>query len=150
MSLLVLIILATVFYTLFEIFSAQSGGKIDSNLGPSIFNGLGAIIPIVSYIVYKIFKKEVLIPTTAAGVWYSVLAGVSIALFSILFVKIFEKGGEVSYAIPLIYGGSVVLASATGIFLFKETVSAMQVLGIIAVILGIGLIVVSKMGSVAV
>ena len=144
MSLIVLIILATILYTLFDIFASKASNRIDANLSSVIFNGLGAVLPLVIYIFYKFSKGAKLVATTSSGIIYSVLAGVAIAGFSILLIKIFEKGG-LAYVVPLIYGGTIVLASLTGWLIFKESVSGLQILGIAVVVIGIGLIVFSKM-----
>ena len=144
MSLIVLIILATILYTLFDIFASKASNRIDANLSSVIFNGLGAVLPLVIYVFYKFSKGAKLVATTSSGITYSVLAGVAIAGFSILLIKIFEKGG-LAYVVPLIYGGTVVLASLTGWLIFKESVSGLQILGIAVVVIGIGLIVFSKM-----
>ena len=144
MSLIVLIILATILYTLFDIFASRASNGIDANLSSVIFNGLGAILPLVIYIFYKFSKGANLVATTSSGIIFSVLAGMAIAIFSILLIKIFEKGG-LAYVVPLIYGGTVALASLTGWLIFKEAVSSLQILGIAVVIIGIGLIVFSKM-----
>jgi drug/metabolite transporter (DMT)-like permease len=144
MPLIVLIILATILYTLFDIFASRAGNRIDASLSSVIFNGLGAILPLAIYVFYKFSKGAKLIATTSSGIIYSVLAGIAIASFSVLLIKIFEKGG-LAYIIPLIYGGTVVLASLTGWLIFKESVSGLQILGIAVVVIGIGLIVFSKM-----
>ncbi|MBS3086521.1 hypothetical protein J4422_02365 [Candidatus Pacearchaeota archaeon] len=144
MSLIILIIIATILYTLFDIFVSKASKGIDANLGSVIFNGLGAILPLIIYVFYKFSKGVKLIATTGSGIIYSILAGIAIALFSILLIKIFEKGG-LPYVVPLIYGGTIALASLTGWLIFKESVSGLQILGIAIVIIGIGLIVFSKM-----
>ena len=141
-SLIVLIIFAIVFYTLFDVFASKASNGIDANLSSVIFNGLGAALPLAIYGFLK-FKGSKLVQTTSPGVLYSVLAGVSIAIFSILLIKIFERGG-LAYVMPLIYGGAVILASLVGWLLFKEAVSALQLVGIAAVALGIALIVIAK------
>ena len=146
MSLIVLIILATILYTLFDIFASRASNRIDANLSSVIFNGLGAILPLVIYCFYKLSKGAKLVATTSSGILYSVLAGLAIALFSILLIKIFEKGG-LAYVVPLIYGGTVTLASLTGWLIFKESVSGLQILGITVVIIGIALIVFAKVQS---
>lgn len=142
MNLLVLILLAAVFYTLFDVFSARAGGKIDANLSAVIFNLLGTLIPLVLFSYLKAAKSS-LLPTSKEGVVYSVLAGVSIAAFSVLLIKVFEKGG-LSYVMPLIYGASIVLASIIGWAFFKEEVALMQWIGIFVVAVGIVIIIVAK------
>ena len=143
MTLLLLIIAATVSYTLFDVFASRAGNRIDSNLSAFLFNIIGAAIPIVIYVFLKFGKKTALIAATSSGIIYSVLAGVSVALFSILLIKVFEKGG-LAYVMPLIYGGSIVLASLIGWLLFKESISTLHFAGMATVIVGIVLIIVSK------
>lgn len=143
MLLLLLILLASVFYTLYDVFASKAAGSIDPNFSAVIFNGLGAIIPLLVYAYFKMSKKGDLIPASRSGIVYSLLAGFSIAIFSILFMKIFEKG-ELSYAVPVIYGGTIVLASIVGIILFKEAASLLQVLGIVVAAVGIAMIAVAK------
>ena len=144
MPLIVLIILAIILYTLFDIFAFRAANRIDANLSSVIFNGLGAILPLIVYTFYKLSKGTALIATTSAGIVYSILAGIAIAVFAILFIKIFEKG-ELTYVVPLIYGGTIALASLTGWLLFKEVVPGLQFLGIAIIIIGIALVILSKM-----
>ncbi|MDO8664475.1 MAG: EamA family transporter [Candidatus Liptonbacteria bacterium] len=144
MPLIVLIILATILYTLFDIFASRAGNRIDANLSSVIFNGLGAILPLIIYVFYKFSRGTELVATSSSGIIYSVLAGITIALFSILLINIFEKGG-LAYVVPLIYGGTVALASLTGWLLFKESVSGLQLLGITIIVMGIALVIFSKM-----
>lgn len=143
MSLIILIILATILYTLFDIFASRASNKIDANLSSIIFNGLGAILPLVAYMFYKFSNGGKLITTTSAGIIYSILAGIAIALFSILLIRIFEKGG-LAYVIPLIYGGTIVLAPMVGWLIFKESVSNLQILGIAVILMGISIVIFSK------
>lgn len=143
MSLIVLIILATIFYTLFAVFASRAGNRIDATLSAGIFGGLSGILPLITYVFYKFSTGAKLIATTSSGIIYSVLAGIAIAVFSILLIKIFEKGG-LAYVTPLIYGGAIALSSLTGWLIFKESVPGLQFVGIIVVIIGSALIVFSK------
>lgn len=143
MSLIILIILATIFYTLFDIFASRAGNKIDANLSSVIFNGIGAMLPLIIYVFYKLSKGAKFIPTTNSGIIYSTLAGIAIASFSILLIKVFEKGG-LAYVTPLIYGGTVALTVLVGWLLFKESVSGLQLFGVGIIIIGITIIIFSK------
>jgi len=137
-------IIALVFYTLFQVFIGQSGGKIDANLSAFIFNGLGAIIPISLYFLYKFSKNTSTLPTTKTGVTYSILGGLAIAVFSIALVKAFEKGGNVSLIIPLVYGGSIVLAALIGRLGYGEKVGAWHLFGLALISLGFVVIVLAN------
>lgn len=143
MGLIILIGLAIIFYTLFDVFASRAGNKIDANLSSVIFNGIGALIPLAVYFWLKT-KGTTLISTNKSGIVYSLLAGVSIAIFSILLIKIFEKGG-LSYVVPLIYGGSLALAALIGWTLYKEPFTILHLSGVLIIVLGITLIIVSKL-----
>jgi len=141
-SLLSLIALATLCYTLFDIFASQASSRIDANLSAIIFNGLGALVPLAAYLAAK-WHRSPDTRITMAGFVYSILAGIAIALFSILLIKIFERAG-LAYVMPLIYGGSIALASLAGWLLFAEHVSWLQGAGIFLVVAGIGLVIAGK------
>jgi uncharacterized membrane protein len=118
MELLVLISLAAIFYTLFDIFASRAGNRIDANLSAAVINGLGAIIPLAVFIILKSIKGAKLINTTTSGIIYSLLAGLAIALFSLLFIKIFERSG-LAYVMPLIYGTAIALYTSHYDFALK-------------------------------
>ena len=144
MSLLALIVIATIFYALFDIFASRAGNAIDPNLSSVIFNGLGMVIPLVLFVLYKSVWGTQLVATTTSGLVYSVLAGISIAVFSVLLIKIFEQGG-LAYVVPLIYGGTIVLTALVGWAFYQESVSWLQAVGILVIVVGITIIVVSKL-----
>jgi uncharacterized membrane protein len=149
MYLLALILLATVCYALFDIFAYRAGNNIDANLSSVIFNGLGMILPLILYVFYKSIQGTQLIATTTSGIIYSILAGVSIAAFSVLLIKIFEQGG-LAYVVPLIYGGVIVLTALVGWTIYNESVSWLQAIGIFIIMIGIVLVVVSKLKPVGI
>ncbi|MBI2063117.1 MAG: hypothetical protein HYT61_02645 [Candidatus Yanofskybacteria bacterium] len=144
MSTTVLIILVAILNGMFSIFVSRASGKIDANLSPSIFNSLGAIVPLSVYLFLRITKPLEIAATKTSGIMFSVLAGISIALFSILLLKTFSRGINLSYAFPIIYGGTVVVSTLGGLILFKEHVSLLQGAGIISIVFGLVLVAVSK------
>jgi uncharacterized membrane protein len=144
MILLVLIIFATIFYTLFDFFASRAGGQLDPNFSAVLFNGIGTLIPFVLYGFYKLTKGSQLLPTTKSGAINSILAGISIAIFSILLIKIFEKGG-LSYVVPLIYGGTIVLATLLGWLVSKDQITAVQGWGIVVIAVGVGMVALGKL-----
>lgn len=136
-----LIIMAAILYTAFDLFVANAGGKINDNLAATIFNGLGAIIPLTIYLVVKSKSNT---STSDEGIVYSVLAGISIAAFSIILVNIFERAENVSFVLPAIYGGTVVLGSIAGVFVFKETLTPLALGGIILVTIGLSMLIYAR------
>lgn len=139
-----LIILVAILNGMFSIFVSRASGKIDINLSPFIFNSLGALVPLSAYWFLRIARPLEITATKTSGIVFSVLAGISIALFSILLLKIFSRGSDLSYVFPIIYGGTVVVSTLGGLILFKEQVSVLQVVGIISIISGLVLVTISK------
>lgn len=142
MLIVILIIAATVLYTIFNLFVAKTGGAINDNLSAGIFNGLGGIIPLI---IYFMIKSKGGVATTKHGVIYALLAGVTISAFSIILVNIFSKAANVSFVLPVIYGGTVVLGAIAGIVLFKESVSAIGLIGLGVTTVGLSLVVYSHL-----
>lgn len=139
----ILLALAVVLYAIFIIFVSRAGGKIDDGLGGFIFNGVGAIAPIIAFVIMKASHVKGMLPTTKDGVLYSVLAGVAIGLFTIVIMKIFQKG-SLGYVMPIVYGGAVLLSSVAGWLWFSASINTLQVVGLLLVVAGIVLVGVSK------
>jgi len=75
---------------------------------------------------------------------FSVIAGIAIAIFSVVFVKLFEKGGNMSFVIPLVYGGSIVLTSIVSHVWLSEKISLWNLVGLVVISFGFLIIVTSK------
>jgi uncharacterized membrane protein len=140
MSLITLILCCTLFYSLFEIFAGLAGGKVDNWLAAILYNGIGTVIPIGIYFISKSKGK-----TTPSGIVFAGLAGIAILLFSVILARIFNRGGNLAYVIPVVYGGAIVLSSLFGWLCLKEKVSSLQALGLIFVVIGVTCVVVSKL-----
>ena len=82
--------------------------------------------------------------TTKYGVLMNILAGVAIATFSVIFVKLFAQGGNLAYVLPVIYGSVVVIGSVLGAVFLKEHISVLQLIGIVVTAAGVSLVVAAK------
>jgi uncharacterized membrane protein len=140
MQLLVLIVLCSIFYACFEIFAALAGGKVNGWLAAVLYNGIGTVIPLVVYFASKAKGK-----TSWRGIIYAGLAGIAIMLFSVLLARIFNKGGNLAYVIPAIYGIAILLSSLFGWLLLKEKVSGLQAAGLGLIMAGVVCVVVAKL-----
>lgn len=138
------IALATLCYAVYALLVSRAAGRIDPLLGSSLVNAVGTVLPLIVYAGLKAGGGGGLGSVSAAGAGYSALAGLAIAAFGFFLMKAFEGGG-VAYVVPLIYGGTVVLAALGGWLLFREAVPPLQILGICTVVLGLGLIVFARM-----
>jgi uncharacterized membrane protein len=143
MGIVVIITLATISYALFDIFASRAGNQINSSLSSFIFNGIGAILPLIIYFYLKA-RNNLDHATTRIGAIYSILAGVAIAVFSILLIKAFEKGG-LSYVVPVIYAGSILISALVGWLIFKEQFNTLGGIGVALILVGIVLVILSRL-----
>ncbi len=140
MPLIVLILLCTLFYTLFAIFAGLAGGKVDNWLAAILYNGIGTVIPFAVYIMSRTKGK-----TTASGIFFAGLAGIGIFLFSVILARVFNRGGNLAYVIPVVYGGAIALSSLFGWLALKEKVSGIQAAGIVFIIAGVACVAYAKL-----
>lgn len=141
MSVAGLLVIAIIFRIGFDVFISRTGGKINDLLANGIFSGLAGVLP---FAIYLATKSKNNLPTTKAGVIYSILAGISVAIFSIALVRIFERGGNLSFVTPAIYGGTLIGTSLIGWILFKEPFSLLGLSGVLVIAIGVGMIVAAK------
>lgn len=138
MSTVTLIAIAIVLYAMFGVFTSRAGGRIDANLSSFIFNGLGAIVPLIALYVARVLHDGYA-TATRQGYINSVLAGLAIAAFSIVLIRIYARGGELSFVFPTIYGGAIALAAGIGWVTVRDSLSLVHVLGVGLILVGIGL-----------
>lgn len=146
MSILLLTAISVILYALFGIFLARMGGKINENLGATIFTAIASLIPLFYLFYEKFVGKVSAVATTKTGVIYAVLAGIVIAVWNVIVLIIFSKGGNLSYVYPVIYGaGAIAIPSLVGWLFFKEAITLMQGGGILLILIGVALIIFSKL-----
>ena len=141
MQLIILTVLATIFYSMFVIFAGLSGGKINSWLAVVLYNVTGTLVPLVIYL----FTSSKGNKTTLRGIIYASFAGIGIMIFSIILAKIFNKGGNLGFVIPTIYGSAIVLTTGFGWLFLKEKVTGLQTVGLALLVIGVVVIIFAKL-----
>jgi len=139
MPIIALILICAIFYSAFEIFAGLAGGKVDGWLAAVLYNGIGTVIPLIVYFAATVKGK-----TTLRGIIYASLAGISIMLFSVLLANVFNKGGNLAYVIPVIYGIAIVISSVFGLLFLKDKVTSLEIIGLVLVIVGVTCVALSK------
>jgi drug/metabolite transporter (DMT)-like permease len=135
---LLLLVLAVVLYALFAVFTSRAGGHIDATLSSFIFNGLGAIVPLMALFIARLAHRGSM-SATRQGYVYSILAGLAIAGFSVLLIRIYARGDALSVVFPTIYGGAIALAAVIGWVTVKDSFSLARAIGVALIIVGVGL-----------
>jgi bacterial/archaeal transporter family protein len=139
----VLLILATLIYAAFGVFTSQAGGRIDAKLSSGILNGIGAILPLALWQLQRMTRGG-LVASRPAGLVFSALAGLAVGAFSILLVTIYGRGGELSFVFPIIYGGAIAMTAVVGWIVLGDAFSWMRLGGVAGIVIGIGLLALAK------
>ncbi len=128
-----------VFYVAFDFFLKKTAGKINDYLAIVIINVLALVPPFLVYLWLKWGGKQIF--STQEGYIYSILAGVSIGLASLTFIKVFSVGGAgLSLGSPVVRVGMVIGAFLLGVLVLKESVTTKQILGLILSVIGVYLL----------
>lgn len=142
LSLNILIGVSILCYGGFLLLMSRAAGRIDPLLATFIYNCVAGVLPFIVYF-YGRVRGAPMMESTQAGMLYAVLSGVMLSAFSLVLLRIFDKGG-VGYTVPLIYGGTIVFTSLVGWLVFKEQIPLLQGIGIVVMLAGMGLVVYSR------
>lgn len=134
-SLTILSVISAILLALFWILKKLMGTFI-SPVAALIFIYAAALLTALISLIFfhQDFKMDL---TVKKGIFFAVSAGAIIALFDLITLWIFQKGGITSIFAPLITGGSLILIVLVGILFLRESLDALKILGIFAIIIGI-------------
>lgn len=134
----ILVILTALFFGLYNFFIKISAGQIQQILGAVI---LQAVALLLGSIVLLFLKwRGIPLDTSVRGMLYAVLAGICVGMAEITSFYVFSKGVNASVGIPIIVGGTVLVGALLGIIFLKESVSWIQLTGIILILAGVGIL----------
>lgn len=136
MSLIIISTLVAAFSLgIFRILEKVVGTSIHPMLG-AIFIYAGALAFLI--LVFIIRPVEIVIDFAfKKGVLIAVLAGVFIAVFDILALSVFRKGGDISFFTPIVNGGSILIVALIAALFLRESISLTQIIAMLAIIGGI-------------
>ncbi len=121
---------AAVLYGLHNIFTKLASGRISDQFGGFVLESTAAIL-ILGYIVFAWLKGEHPVQYTKIGLLFSVFAGMSVAVGTILYFIVFRLGGHLSIAGPLILVGGSLFMILAGIVFLHEKISFQTALGLL-------------------
>lgn len=142
MSFNLAIVFAAIFYGLFNYFMKLASGKISSELGSFLLEGIAAILILTYMMILKMNGWQA--KWTQEGVIYSLLSGVFVAVSTILYFVVFRNGGKLSIAGPMILLGGTIVMVLIGIFILKEQVTILNIFGLALGIASLYLLQLSK------
>ena len=129
---------AAVLYGLHPICTKLAAARISDGLGGFVVEATAALT-ILLYLAWLRFGGTWNQTSSASGVFYSALTGVCVGAGTIMFFILFQKGGPLS-AVPMVLAGGAALMAIVGILFFKESASALRLLGILLAVVGLYLL----------
>lgn len=120
-------------------------GSVDSTIASMVIN-LSAAVVLLTYLLLKPGSNRMPFKDLHldATLFFLVVAGISLGVATLTFMKAFEQGGNLSLAVPIVYSGVIGLCMIAGVLLFQEKIDWKQCLGALLAIGGIYLMSVSK------
>lgn len=71
---------------------------------------------------------------------YSILSGLSVGAYAVFYMLSLSKSAPISVALPLVFGGSIVLTAILSVIFLGESVSYLKVAGLTFIIIGLALL----------
>lgn len=136
---IVLLAVAAVMFGLYNVFIKLSADYIQAILGAVVLQFVAAFLGL-GLLLYMKYAADLQISATPRGVSLAVLAGVAIGLVEILTFVIYGRGVPVAVGNPLIIGGSLVVTTGIGVAILREALSPVQLVAVLMVTAGIGLL----------
>jgi drug/metabolite transporter (DMT)-like permease len=137
---MIYLILATLLLTVLTIFAALASRNLNTNIVTAIVHTSSIFIPF-AVAIPAIVKKEYM--NHKFGIIMAIAAGLSVGLYGLTINKAFTVN-KLGVVTPAIFGGAILLSTLAGYFLFKETLSTLEFIGLIFVLAGFCLIVYAR------
>lgn len=118
--------------------------KLGSNLKDpflsNLFFQVGSLTMAIA--LWLIFSRK--FESSSAGMWYALVGGFLISIFTTFTFKALELGPGVSTVMPVIRVGGVVLVAVLGLILFRDKLTWSLVSGMVLAVSGVYLIFLGK------
>src|SRR5690606_34111612 len=125
-----------VMFGLYNVFIKLSADHINPILGAVVLQFVAAFIGLGLLLASQAQSDSSLI-WSGRGLLLATLAGVAIGLVEILAFFIYGRGVLVAVGNPLIVGGSLIVTTAIGVFLLRETINLAQAAAILLITGGV-------------
>lgn len=134
MDWLVPALITMVLWVGFNLLVKFSSKELDPMLGALILSVVAAV-PILIYAAFKFLDKIEWSKVSTNGIALASLGGILAGLATIFYFQTYSKGGTLSVTLPLIMVGNIAIIAIIGVFVFKEELTLLRIIG-----LGLGLL----------
>jgi drug/metabolite transporter (DMT)-like permease len=137
---MIYVFLALLTYSVAMMFATYANRHANVSWVSLIVNAISISAPLILLLAAKEGDKV----STKSGILAAIAGGLLISVFTLLLGKSYELN-NVAVVGPIVFGGSIVLTSVASYFIFKEKIVPLQAAGLLFVVIGLGLVVFSRM-----
>jgi transporter family protein len=130
---------AALFMALYNVFIKLAAGNIHQVVGAVVLQVVAALAGAAMLLFLKL--NGTALPISNKGLLFAALAGLSVGLAEIISFFAFSGGTAASKGVTVIVGSTIVLAVLIGLVFLKESLTPLQIVGVLLVLVGIGLVV---------
>lgn len=129
-----------VLYSIAILIGASASRNANTNLVAGIINSVSAIIPFI--VAIPLISKDTF-QNHKFGISMAILAGITIALFSMALTKGYSIN-KVGVVAPVVFGGAIFLSTLLSIIFLKEKISLIEGIGLAVLAIGFSLIIYAR------
>ncbi len=120
-------LVGALFIAVHYLFLRAASGRVEDRLGALVLEASAAIGIAASLLVGV---RGTAVPTTRAGIVFSILSGLGVSVASILVFASLRRGGPVASTGTIVLGGGVALSSLAAPWLFGESFTIRRAVGV--------------------
>lgn len=118
------------------VLGAAASRNTNTNLAAAITNIVSGLVPVL--VTIPLFTKKTF-TNQRLGILLAVACGIMIAAFVMAVNKAYAEN-KVGIVAPAVFGGAIFLSTVLSYFVFKEKVSSLQLLGLLLLAIGFGIV----------
>lgn len=115
-----------------------SSAHIHQALGAVVLQLMAALLG--GAVVLVLLARGAELPVTARGLWLAAAAGLLVGVAELLTFVLFSMGVPASRGVPVLVGGSVLVAALLGVAVLREPLSGAQWLGAGLIVAGVAML----------
>lgn len=134
---MIYLILAPILFGITLIFIKLSTTKVSPIVGNMLFPAAAFAVQFFTFMFFKYRGDNFMI--TSKGLWLSLIGGIFLGLYTIFLFQAFSQVG-IAKASPIVYIGAIIISVLFGVIFLRESLSILNIIGIILACVGLGFI----------
>ena len=144
MTWLIYALVTAFLYAVFDVFVRLSSDKI-SHITGAVWMNTVAALTVSIFFIYNYIIGTKLLEVKQHGWLFATLAGISVGLLSMTFIRVFAEGANVALGITVVRAGGIVIATLIGVLILKEDITLRTAFGILLSVVGVYMVIAGRL-----